>query len=144
MLDTLQKLCSRLSTDPLTAGAVASSIGKVEEDGGDSEPITVQPNDPAFSSATVVRKWETDEPVNVKLDLSDKTPVHVKDLVKEFGSYAEVPRIAGRGSPQVAFEWDRAGQPYTCTIFAAVEPGSHGVENGTVTSVTVRRDIRLD
>lgn len=143
MIDTLQRLCATLATDTVTAGEAADSLGSIEEDGGESAPITVQPLDRAFSSAQVVRKFDTDEPAHVVLELSEETTLPVEELVHAFGDYSEVPMRPGRPQ-QIAFNVDEAGQPYTCTIFASVSPGSEGLSDGTVSGITVRRDIRLD
>lgn len=146
MIETLQELCSILSTDPLTAPEAAASLGDIEEDEGGSSPITVRPYNSSFRTAQVVRKYDTDEPAHVRLDLAEAGAgaLSVANLKAAFGDYREVPRMRPKTPARIAFLVDEPDQPYNCTLIVDVVPGEGGVEQGTVKGFTLRRDIKLE
>ncbi|MDZ8052278.1 MAG: hypothetical protein RMX68_029970 [Aulosira sp. ZfuVER01] len=144
MIETLQNLCNVLSNAPLTAQAAATSLGTIVEDQGKDWPVIVQPSNSAFQEARVVRQAGTNEPAHVELTLADPSKLTVKMLREAFGNYSKPPKLHRNRPTKLVFDVDIPNTPRTCAVIADVTPQEHGVEDGIVNSVTLRRDIRLE
>ncbi len=144
MIETLQKLCNVLSNAPLTAQEAATSLGTIVEDQGKDWPVIVRPSNSAFKEAQIVRQAGTNEPAHVELILAETNKLTVKMLSDAFGNYSKPPKLHSNRPTKLVFEVDIPNMPRTCAVIADVTPQEHGVEDGIVNSVTVRRDIRLE
>ncbi len=144
MIETVQKLCQLLSTEPLTAPEVATSLGTIVEDPGKNLPLIVRPSNPFFKEAQVVRQFETNEPAHVELLLAEPGALSVEALKATFGDYSEPPKLHWNSPQKIIFYVNKPNLPRTCAVIADVRPGEQGAKDGTVTAVTVRRDIRLE
>jgi hypothetical protein len=124
---------------------VADSLGTTLADHGAGSDLVVRPNGPGFSEARVMRKAATDEPAFVELSLSAGSALSVADLMARFGEYSKVPMYHGAGGRSIAFDLERPGLPYRCTLIAQLEePGAEGLAGARVLSVIIRRDTNSD
>jgi len=144
VIAAIQSLCGLLSRDEVTAAEVAASLGVVAEDRGGIYPIVVEPRDPTLREARIVRQAGTDEPAYVEVVPRQPAATPVSAFVGAFGEYAKLPRLHGNTSLRIAFYPEQGRGTHTCAIICEVTPGQHGIDDGTVARVTVRRDIRLD
>ena len=144
MSETLQKLCIVLSRSSVTVQDVSASLGKIVEDQGGNLPLIVQPFAPFFKEAIVVRKYKTQEPAHVRLEIAESRELSVQELKQLFGEYQEIPKKDWDSPVSLIFMVDIPDSSYNCAIIANVECGEAGIEDGTAFSVTVRRDIKLD
>jgi hypothetical protein len=142
MIDTVKQLCQLLESSSVTSRQVAESLGTLTEEGGENVPSTVKPNDPTLAEARVVD--DSGQPSWVELDPSDGDEPTIAALEAAFGSYTRIPRIHWNNPERVVFYPRSPRTPYTCAVIAEVSPGTRGVEDGTATRLTVRRDRRLD
>lgn len=141
MIGTLQRIAKMLCTDPLSAEQVARAIGTVTQDYGGSLQLVVRPSDTAFSEADVGRQYGTQNPSTVRLKIADSKSMTVAELQAVFGDYSEGPRLHFDSPPEIVFpEICRASASLSCALVAQVDPGAHGVADGTVSGITLRRD----
>ncbi len=144
MIEVLRALCQELSRSTVSAREIANSLGTIAEDRGEVSPLVVAPRDPEVAGAKVVRQAGTDEPAYVELTPADPDSLSVQDLVSTFGGYTGLPRLRPGAPARVAFYPRSAGTTHTCALIVSVRPGERGIDDGTVSAVLVRRDVRLD
>lgn len=144
MIETLQQLCVVLSRPSVTVQDVSASLGKNIEDHGGNLPLIVQPFDPFFEEAVVVRKYGTQEPAHVRLKIAESMRLSVQELKNSFGEYRELRKQDWDSPVSVIFGVDMPNSSHTCAILVDVALGERGIEDGTALSVIVRRDIKLD
>lgn len=144
MIETLQKLCNVLSQSPLTAPQAATSIGKIIEDPGKDLALRVQPSNPGFKAALIVRQAGTNDPAHVELTLAEPSTLSLKALRDAFGKSSKLPNLHVNSSKRLIFEVDLPNTSHTCAVIANVMPGKNGTEDSMVTAVIIRRDIRLE
>ena len=143
MIDIIQNLIKLLSSDPLTSPQVAECLGKVLGEDKKHAPLSVKPHDKAFREVKIMRK-PNGTPTSVTLSLAEAQTVTLADLRAAFGDYNTMPRMNWQMPPRVMFQVDIPGQPYTCAIFADLQMGQEPADSSVVTTITVRRDIRLE
>lgn len=141
MIETLKQLCIVLSEEQVTVQDVGSHLGKLVSDEGGSLPLIIQPDDTAFAKAEIVRDYETQAPAHVELTLADSTALSVSDITAVFGHYRQIPKMQPKTPTRIMFSFDESGKPYTCALIANLVSGAS--DQATVTSVIVRRDMRL-
>jgi hypothetical protein len=140
-IGAVKQLCQALSLERATVEDVAARLGSTLT--GDTSSIEVRPTTPVFKIARLVRAVGKDEVAHAELSLSQPGTLSVRDLQAAFGAYRTLPRIHPNQPPRVLFPVEDSGLPFTCAIIVEVEPGDGGLEDGQVTGVTVRRDMRL-
>jgi hypothetical protein len=141
MVGTLQRIAKLLCTEPLTAVQVANAIGTISQDYGGSLQVVVRPSDAAFSEADIGREYGTQNPSTVGFELANPKSTTVAQLRSAFGEYSEGPKLHFDSPTEIMFQaiW-RASPSVSCALIAQVDPGAHGVADGTVSKVTLRRD----
>jgi hypothetical protein len=137
-IDTIQQLCSLFFNRSLTTVAISDRLGKVLNDRGSDLPVDVQPADPVWQAARIIRQVGTDKPAHVDLTLANPTSLSVKDLASAFGAYSELPLRSLDLPPRILFDVDSPDSSESCVVIASVKPGSRGIENGSITAVTIR------
>ncbi len=143
MIETLWEICQVLSTAPLSAQEVAQRLGKILQNPDGNAPIIIQPNNVSFKEAMIVREMDTNEPASVEFTLSKPGELSLSALRDRFGNYSITPKIHFNSPIKVLFYVDITGSPYTCAIIAQIQPGDQELDDGLLTAVTIRRDIRL-
>jgi uncharacterized protein (DUF736 family) len=143
MIDTIQKTCKILSSAPLTVQEVANKLGTLVQDQGGDSSLVVRLDDKDFSTALVARRFHSQEPAHVQLTLTKPSRLTVEDLRRAFGVWSELPSMNWNAPQEIIFYVDLLGTPRTCAIIAGIEPGEQGLEDGTVMTLSVRRDVRL-
>jgi hypothetical protein len=127
-IGAVKQLCAALTADNASVEDVATGLGAT---------LAV------FKTARLVPAVGTNEISYAELSLGQPGTLSVRDLQAAFGAYTSVPRLHPNQPSRVLFSVEDSGLSHTCAIIAEVEPGDGGLENGQVTGVTVRRDIRL-
>lgn len=145
MIDTLQSLCSFLSDADITVQETGTHLGTHITDQGGNLPLIIQPTDTSFASAEVVREFETQNPAHILLTIADSATLSVPELAASFGNFRQIPKMQPNLPTRIMFTSDIPGKPYTCALIAAIAPNTQDIiAQGNITSVIVRRDIRLD
>jgi hypothetical protein len=140
-LGTLQRTAKLLCADPVTAAQVANAIGTITQDYGGSLQLVVRPSDAAFSEADIGREYGTQNPSTVGFKLANPKSTTVAELQAAFGEYSEGPKVHFDSPTEIVFqEICRASPSLSCALIAQVDPGAHGVADGTVSKLTLRRD----
>jgi len=139
ILDILRNLCDELSQENITIQQVADSIGSVSKENTTKMQFNIEPANPVFEEAMVVREVKgKDAPSYVELQLGEQFKLTLNSLENAFGPSRSVPRTAHRTGSRIAITYDISGRSYICTIFADLS------EDGKdVTRIMVRRDVRL-
>jgi len=141
MMGTIQRIAKLLCTEPLTATEVANAVGTIAEDYGGNLQIVVRPGDAAFTEAHVTREYGTQVPSSVRLTLADPKAMTVAELRSTFGEYSQPPRLHYDSATAIVFdEIYRASPSLSCALIAEVVPGAHGVDDGTIATLSLRRD----
>jgi hypothetical protein len=141
MIAFTKKVARILCVHPLTVTDAAKQIGTVVRDYGGNLQIVVRPSEAAFSQADVVRRPGTEEPNSVDLVPAEADALPVATLKAAFGAYHKLPQIHYDSPTKIGFgEIDRAGPTLSCTLYAQVKPGAHGIDDGTVAQLTILRD----
>ncbi len=142
MIETIQKLCAFLSEEQATVQNTAAHLGQVLSDQGENLSVIIQPDDSNFSKAEIVREFETGKPAHVELTLADNASLPVAEVTAVFGSYQQIPKMQPKMPTKLMFTYDEAGKPFTCAVITNLAAGP--IDQAAITSVVVRRDIRLD
>jgi hypothetical protein len=87
-LATIERLCARLCDGSRTATALAADIGGTIEDQGGGFAIVVQPADPAFHLARVVRAGLDNAPASIELTFADPSALSLSDPRATLGAGA--------------------------------------------------------
>ena len=140
IIDTVQTVCRLLTTQPsLTATEFANRLGTILTDQGGDLPIVVQPNDPAFQGAKIIRQVGTNRPANIRLVLADPSNLSVSMLQANLGNYSELPDQDLDQDPAVIFYVKLPAMQSSCAVIADIQPGKQGIADGIVTRLTIRR-----
>jgi len=144
MIETLQQLCIVLSRSSVTVQDVSASLGELVEDQGGNLPLIIQPSDKSFKEVVIVRKYGTQEPAHIRLEIAESLKLSVQELKRVFGEYRELPKKDWDSPESIIFKVYMPDASHDCAIIADVESGEQGIEDGTAFSIIVRRDIKLD
>jgi hypothetical protein len=96
-----------------------------------------------FKTARLVRGVGKEDVAHAELTLSSSGSLSIAELEQAFGAFRTLPRVHPNQPLRVLFSLDDSKMSHTCAIIAEVQPGDRGLDDGHVTGVTVRRDIRL-
>ncbi|MFO7679170.1 MAG: hypothetical protein R6X34_03890 [Chloroflexota bacterium] len=143
MIKTIQNLCTFLAETAVTVQSVSAHLGELITDQGGNLPLIVQPSDPAFVTAEIVRQFDTQNPAHVELKVADTATLSVADLTKAFGAYRQVPQMRPSKPTRIQFAVDIPGKSHTCTLIANMAPDTKEMAQGNVSSLIIRRDERL-
>lgn len=143
MIELLVRLCQLLASDHVTVADVVSALGGAILR-RDLTSATVRPANPSLAEVRVVTEPERDEPAYVELVPAPTGRLTVAELKPAFGEYHPLPRVHWNTPRQIIFYPETAGTSHRCALIAAVQPGARGLEDGEVTSLTLRRDARVD
>ncbi|MCJ7625740.1 MAG: hypothetical protein MUO76_19790 [Anaerolineaceae bacterium] len=144
MFETIKKVIHLLSEEGQTVEYIASSLGTLRDTYEAGLPTIVLPFDDFFREVQVVPEFDTDVPAHVILELAEPGSVTMKELKAAFGKYSVFPAMHWNRPANAIFEVDPGEGDFTYTLLVDVQEGTRGVKNGTVTSLTVQRDIRLE
>lgn len=144
LIQILDQLCACLVQSSVSVGEIAALLGEVEEEGDEFSPTTVRPASAALESAAISQEWESGEPSDVLLRIPAGVEFPVTALRDRFGDLTSVPMLPSGGLPSIHCEVDPGSSSHVCALFASVEAGPSGVEQGLVRELILRRDIRLE
>jgi hypothetical protein len=140
-IEAVKHLCEALSLDRATVEDIAARLGSTLS--GEAMSVQVRPSSPAFKTARLVRAVGKNEVAHAELSVSQPGTLSVRDLKAAFGAYRTLPRIHPNQPSRVIFSVDESGLAHVCAVIAEVDPGEGLLDDGQVTGLTVRRDIRL-
>lgn len=143
MIETIQNLCVVLAETAVTVQSVGAHLGELITDQGGNLPLIVQPSDPAFVTAEIVRQFDTQNPAHVELKVADIDTLSVADLTAAFGAYRQTPKMQPRTPTRIMYTIDIPGKSYTCALIANIAPDTPDIAQGNVSSLIIRRDERL-
>lgn len=128
ILEQLRVLAAKLAEPSRTMREMAAEVGKIT---GEYEyNMLVQPRDPDFKQANIVRGANEDAVTHISLTLNE--PLMLAQLEAEFGDYTELPPMPNEPESAVFKVYEPSGA-YGVTLIASVE-------DTTVTQITLRRD----
>ena len=127
-------VCQILAQPAARARDVARQLGTVVREPEGPLPIAVQPTDPRFREATVVRRYGTELAEFVMLQSSAAPGLSLHTLQAELGDFTELPLVDAGRDQEVLF---RRQHGDICYVVIA-QIGARGTPQAHVRSVTIR------